>query len=112
MPMMFGFAGQRRQLLEAEAQRFAGEAYGFGALRAYLVGELAAGVVGPETELEIVIIQETDEPFRRRADFWVAHIRPRVGMRSLVYTPEEFERFEEEDPLLLEAIERGEVIVG
>ncbi len=112
MPMMFGFAGQRRQILEAEAQRFSSEAYGFGALRAYLVGELAAGVVGPTTELEIVIIQETDEPFRRRADFWVAHIRPRVGMRFLVYTPEEFERFEEEDALLLEAIRVGEVLVG
>ena len=112
MPMMFGFSGQRRQLLEAEAQRFAAEAYGYGALRAYLVGDLAAGSVGPETELEIVVVQETDEPFRRRADFWVAHIRPRVGTRFLVYTPEEFETVEEDDALLLEAIRIGEVLVG
>ena len=112
MPMMFGFSGQRRQLLEAEAQRFAAEAYGYGALRAYLVGELAAGAVGPETELELVIVQETDEPFHRRADFWVAHIRPRVGTRFLVYTPEEFEAVEEDDALLLEAIRVGEVLVG
>ena len=112
MPMMFGFSGQRRQLLDAEARRFTDEAYGFGALRAYLVGDLAAGRVGPETELEIVVIQETDEPFHRRADFWVAHIRPRVGMRFLVYTPEEFEAFEEDDALLLEAIRLDEVLVG
>ncbi|MDP8925167.1 MAG: hypothetical protein M3O34_20175 [Chloroflexota bacterium] len=112
MPMMFGFSGQRRQLLEAEAQRFAAEAYGYGALRAYLVGDLAAGRVGPETELEIVVIQETDEPFHRRADFWVAHIRPRVGTRFLVYTPDEFEAFEEDDLLLLEAVRVGEVLVG
>ena len=112
MPMMFGFSGQRRQLLEAEAQRFAAEAYGYGALRAYLVGDLAAGSVGPETELEIVIVQETDEPFRRRADFWVAHIRPRIGTRFLVYTPEEFEACEEDDALLLEAIRVREVLVG
>ena len=112
MPMMFGFSGQRRQMLEAEAQRFAAEAYGYGALRAYVVGDVADGLVGPDTELELVIVQETDEPFHRRADFWVAHIRPRVGMRFLVYTPEEFERFEEDDALLLEAIERDEVIVG
>ena len=99
-------------MLEAEAQRFASEAYGFGALRAYLVGDVAAGVVGPETELEIVVIQETDEPFHRRADFWVAHIRPRVGARFLVYTPEEFEAAEGDDALLLEAIRVGEVLVG
>ena len=112
MPMMFGFSGQRRQLLEAEAQRFAAEAHGYGALRAYLVGDLAAGRAGPETELEIVVVQDTDEPFHRRADFWVAHIRPRVGTRFLVYTPEEFEQFEQDDALLREALRVGEVLVG
>ena len=112
MPMMFGFSGQRRQLLEAEAQRFAAEAYGYGALRAYLVGDLAAGRVGPETELEIVVVQDTDEPFHRRADFWVAHIRPRVGTRFLVYTPEELEECEQDDALLLEAARVGEVLIG
>ncbi len=112
MPMMFGFSRQRRQLLEAEAQRFAAEAYGYGALRAYLVGELAAGAIGPETELELVIIQETDEPFHRRADFWVSHLRPRVGTRFLVYTPEELEALEQVDPVLREAHRIGERIVG
>jgi uncharacterized protein len=112
VPMMFGFSDQRREMLEAEARRFAAEASGYGALRAYLVGDLATGRVGPESELELVVVQETDEPFHRRADFWVAHIRPRVGTRFLVYTPEEVERFEGEDALLLEAIRGGEVLVG
>ena len=112
MPMMFGFSGQRRQLLEAEARRFAAEAYGYGALRAFLVGDFAAGRVGTETELELVVVQETDEPFHRRADFWVAHIRPRVGTRFLVYTPQEVDAVEEDDALLLEAFGSGEALVG
>ncbi len=112
MPMMYGFSEQRRQMLDAEARRFAEEAYGYGALRACVVGDFAAGDVGPDTELELMIVQETDEPFRRRADFWVAHIRPRVGTRFLVYTPEEFEAVEDEDAMLLEAARLGEVLIG
>ena len=112
MPMMFGFSGQRRLMLEEEARRIAGELMGFGALRAYLIGDLSRGTVGPESELELVIVQETDEPFHRRADFWVGHVRPRVGTRFLVYTPDEFEAFEEIDPLLIVAQRSGEVLIG
>ena len=63
--MMFGFAEHRRQLLEAEARRFADEAPPYGAMAAWVVGEMARGQVGPETELELVIVQMTDEPFQR-----------------------------------------------
>jgi hypothetical protein len=112
MPMMFGFAEHRRQLLEAEARRFAEEAPPFGAMAAWIVGDMARGQVGPETELEIVIVQMTDEPFQRRGDFWESHLRPRVGTRYLVYTPDEMDEHGEVDPLLIEAMTRGEALVG
>jgi hypothetical protein len=112
MPMMFGFGERRRQLLEAEVRRIAGEAATYGALRAYLVGDLASGRCDPDTEIELVLVQMTDEPFHRRADFWVGHLRPRVGVRFLVYTPEEFDELEESDMLLLGAQRTGEVLVG
>jgi uncharacterized protein len=112
MPMMFGFAEHRRQLLEAEARRFATEAPPYGAMRAWIVGELARGVVTPETELELVLIQETDEPFQRRGEFWESHLRPSVGTRYLVYTPDEADDLAEADPLLRGAMTHGEVLVG
>ncbi len=112
MPIMVGFSRQRRGLLEAEAQRIAAEGPQFGALRAYLVGDYARGRSGPETELEVVMVQATQEPFHRRADFWVMHLRPRVGTRFLVYTPEEFEELEAVDPLIGEAQSLGEQIIG
>lgn len=110
--MMFGFSQQRRQLLDAELRRVAAEAPQLGALRIYLVGDLARGEVGPETELELVVVQATDEPFHRRADFWVAHLRPRVGTRFLVYTPEEADELELLDPNLRAAQRDGELVVG
>ena len=86
MPMMFGFARQRRQLLEAELERFTSEMPPFGAYRAYLIGDVAKGNIQPDTELDLVLVQDTNEPFHRRADFWVTHLRPSVGTRFLVYT--------------------------
>src|SRR5687768_5533316 len=112
MPMMFGFARQRRQLLDAELQRFLDDAQTFGALRMYVVGPHVRGEAGPDTELELVIIQETAEPFHRRADFWVTHLRPRVGTRFLVYTPDEFEALSDLDPILVDAQRMGMVVVG
>lgn len=112
MPMMFGFARQRRQLLDAELQRFLDDARTFGALRMYVVGALARGEAGPDTELELVIVQETSEAFHRRADFWVTHLRPRVGTRFLVYTSEEFDSLADIDPVLVDAQRTGVVVVG
>ena len=112
MPMMFGFAEHRRQLLEAEARRFSQEAPPYGAMAAWIVGDMARGQIGPETELELVIVQMTDEPFQRRGEFWESHLRPRVGTRYLVYTPEEVDDLNEIDLLLREAMTTGESIVG
>jgi hypothetical protein len=110
--MMFGFARRRQELLEAELQRFLGEVLPFGALRMYVIGDLARGQMKPDTELELVVVQVTDEPYQRRADFWVTHLRPRVGTRFLVYTPEEFDDLADTDPILQEARRIGMAVVG
>ena len=112
MPMMFGFADHRRQLLQAEARRFSEEAPPYGVMAAWIVGDLATGQVTPESELELVIVQETEEPFQRRGEFWESHLRPRVGTRYQVYTPEEVDDLAETDPLLQDAMTHGESIVG
>jgi hypothetical protein len=112
MPMMFGFAQQRRQLLEAEMQRIESDLSLFGARRVYLTGDLAAGRVTRETGLDLVIVQETDEPFHRRSDFWVTHLRPRVATRFIVYTPDEFEGLEADDSVLRLAIAQGTLVIG
>jgi hypothetical protein len=110
--MMFGFAEHRRQLLESEVRRFVEVAPRYGAMAAWIVGDLCRGQVDPETELELVIVQMTEQPFHRRGDFWESHLRPRVGTRYLVYTPEEVDEHAEDDPLLQFALTDGESIVG
>lgn len=112
MPMMFGFAQQRRRMLDAEAQRLTEELPPLGVLRMYLTGDYALGNVAPDTGLELLIVQETDEPYHRRADFFVAHVRPRLGTRFIVYTPAEFEELESEDPVIRAAVDSGELLIG
>ncbi len=109
---MYGFAAQRKQLLEVELERLSIEMPPLGAMRVSLTGDLAVNRVTPETALELVVIQATDQPFRRRADFWTTHLRPRLDTSFFVYTPEEYEELVDTDPLLM-AVERdGEVIIG
>ena len=70
MPMMFGFGGQRKQMLEAELQRFIEEMPQLGMEAMYLIGPFARGEVDPATVLDLIVVQETDQPPHRRADFW------------------------------------------
>ena len=104
MAVMIGFAERRRELLEAELQRMAGELPTLGVERSYLTGDVARGEVEVGSALELVLVRETDEPFRRRADFFVSHLQPRVATHFWVYTPEEFEELGERDPVLRRAL--------
>ncbi len=108
--MMFGFAAHRRQLLDGELRRMAAELPALGVLRAYLAGDLAAGTVTPESGLELVLVQDTDEPFHRRADFFMSHLRPRAATEFVVYTPVEFERCAETDPYLIAVLTKTDAI--
>ncbi len=104
MAVMIGFAERRRELLEAELQRMAAELPMLGVERSYLTGDLATGEVDVGSALDLVLVRETDEPFRQRVDFFVSHLQPRVATRFWVYTPDEFEEWAEEDPVLRRAL--------
>lgn len=112
MPMVFGFAQQRRRLLEAEFLRIAGEMRQLGAERFWLAGDLAEDRVDSDSPLELLVIREMEEPFHRRADFFTSHLRPRVGTQFWVYTPEEFERCEADDPLIRRTAALGEPVLA
>ena len=109
---MFGFAAQRRQMLDAELERYVAEMPQLGLLRMWVIGDLANGRVSADSLLDLVLLQETDEPWQRRADFWNVHLRPRVGTRFSVFTSEEFDILGDSDPLLVAAVTEGELVHG
>ena len=108
-PMMFGFGSQRRRMLEGELQRFAEEMPQLGMTRLILIGDLVSGEpTKHDTTLKLIVVQETDEPFHRRSDFWVTHLRPSVGTTFHVYTESEFFELVDSDPILVRAQQYGD----
>jgi predicted nucleotidyltransferase len=105
-----GFAEHRRQLLQQELERIADELPTLGILKAIVTGDLATGQVGPESNLELLIVQETEAPFAARIDFFFNHLKPRIGLNVLVYTPEEFAIMEQTSPFLRSSLRQGAVI--
>ncbi len=112
MPIMFGFSGHRRQQLVEEFRRMTEELPRLGVERAWLTGDLADNRVGPESDLEFVLVHETAERFHRRPDFFSTHLRPAVGTRFIVYTPAEFNQLREIDQILIDACRAGDELLG
>ena len=88
-PMMFGFAAQRKKILESEIERFISEMPQFGAKKVILIGDMVNGKINIDSGIELIITQNIDKPFKDRSDFWITHLRPSVKTDFYVYTPEE-----------------------
>ena len=110
--MMVGFAQQREYLLQEELQRLVVEFPSLGILKVWVTGEFASGNVTHITPLEFLVIQDTSEPYHRRADFFTDHLRPRVETYFHVFTPSEFDEYEDIDPFVRTTTEQSEPIFG
>ncbi|CUS04064.2 DNA polymerase, beta domain protein region [Candidatus Promineifilum breve] len=95
----------RQQLLDSELERILPlleEEYAADAV--YLFGSAATGDVHQWSDLDLVIIKETDQRFLDRIKDVIELVQPQVGMDIIVYTPQEFGRLSEERPFVREEI--------
>lgn len=86
-----GHVRQRRAVLEAELERCVQllcERYD--PQRILLFGSLAVGEVQEWSDIDLVIIKETERRFLDRTREVLELLRPQVGIDALVYTPDEF----------------------
>ena len=84
-----------------------------GALKAILFGSYARGDADEYSDVDLIIIAESNRPFVERAkDFsnlW--NVSPVKAIDVLVYTPAEFqEMLQRENPFVVRAVEEGKVI--
>ena len=87
----WGAGERRRRQLEAELERIVAQLPGLGVLRAILFGSLARGDVGGHSDVDLILIADSGEPFLERGARFYRALAPAVGMDILAYTPEEFE---------------------
>ncbi len=110
MPIRIGFSRFRHQALEKELERITQMLPQLGVQQAILIGDLATGQVGPESSLDLIMVQDIPGNFTRRMDFFTSHLGPMVATNFLVYAPEEFRTLKDTNSFLRSALKRGRVI--
>jgi len=76
-----------------------------------LFGSLAAGQVDEWSDLDLVVIADTDWPFYERIKHVLQSVRLRAGMDVLIYTPAEWAELVSERPFSgNEILVKGQVV--
>ena len=76
-----------------------------------LFGSLATGQVGEWSDLDLVVIANTDLPFYERIKQVLQSVCPRAGMDVLVYTPDEWAEMTSQRSFIQEEIlNKGQVV--
>jgi predicted nucleotidyltransferase len=83
-----------------------------GARAAYLIGSRARGTADQHSDIDLIIVAESDRPeVERFKDYLPAIVASPVGVDLFIYTPEEFERLrDEERPFLMHALADAKLI--
>ena len=76
-----------------------------------LFGSYSTGEVQEWSDLDLVIVKETEERFLDRTRRVLLLLKPKVGLDVLVYTPDEFEQLSRERAFVRnEIVHKGKVI--
>jgi len=94
---------ERAALLLEEVERLVQGLIALGAKKVYQFGSLTRRAPDLFTDIDLLAILETDEPFVERLPRIYMRLRPRVDADIIVYTPQEFEEMRER-PFLRHAL--------
>ena len=94
---------ERAALLLEEAERLVQGLIALGARRVYQFGSLTRRPPDLFTDVDVLAVMESDEPFVQRLPRIYMVLRPKVAADILVYTPREFEEMRER-PFLRHAL--------
>lgn len=103
---------ERKQVLEEELARYLRLLTDHGDPDLVIVfGSLVADKIHAWSDIDLVVVEQTDLPFLQRLRQMRRLLQPRVGIDLLVYTPEEFEQLCRERPFFREEIlAKGEIV--
>ena len=110
MPYIIGVDEKRKAKLEDELNRIIALLPKYDVEKAYLIGSLARGDVCRTSDIDLVVVKETNEKFVNRMNDFLMELGPKVGLDLLVYTPAEFIEMLGRSNFLAQAIKNGRVI--
>lgn len=101
----------RRRELTAELGRIVDRLIrGYDPLKIILFGSLASGQVGEWSDIDLVVIKDTEKPFYERLEEVIGIAQPNVGTDILVYTPAEEAQMRHDLFFQEEVIKKGRVL--
>lgn len=105
---------ERMQLLEQELKRYLELLIGHNGLeQVILFGSVVTGHVHSNSDIDLVIVKQTELPFWQRLREVRRLLQPRVGTDILVYTPGEFEQLCQARAFFRdEILNKGRVVYG
>ena len=86
------------------------KAVSLGVRRALLFGSTARGTHDWRSDIDLIVVQETDQPFVRRGQDIIAALGLGIGIDLLVYTPSEWAGVQESSRLVRRAVREGETL--
>jgi len=110
MPFRLGLAEKRKGLLEKELERILPLLINLGAKKVILFGSLSLGKVHRSSDIDLLIVKESNQRFLDRLDELYRTIKPNYGIDFFVYTPEEFEEMSLTNPFLKRAVKEGRLL--
>jgi len=81
-----------------------------GVRRIILFGSLARGDVGPSSDIDLLVVQETHKPFMARLDEFYDLFDERPALDILVYTPDEIASLAETNSFVRQTLREGKVL--
>ena len=102
----------RAETLRAELVRFVGIVAADPHTRQVMVfGSMVDATIDEWSDLDLVVVMETDLPFLERVRRLQRQVRPQVAMDLLVYTPEEWAEITETRPFVRDEImAKGQIV--
>ncbi|MGC9318195.1 MAG: nucleotidyltransferase domain-containing protein [Armatimonadota bacterium] len=81
-----------------------------GAQKVLLFGSVARDRIRATSDLDLIVVMDTDRPFVERVRRIRDAIGPRLACDLLAYTPEEFDEMAQSSLLVRQALREGEVL--
>jgi predicted nucleotidyltransferase len=100
---------ERQELLNHELERIIRVLRQMEAQLVVLFGSVARKDIGAFSDLDIIVVLDSDLSFIKRLELLYERIQPRVGLDLLAYTPQEFEEMRER-PFVRQALQEGKVL--
>ena len=98
------------EMLQRELARIIGRISRVGTRKVILFGSLLSDKTGLTSDIDLIIIRDTQERFLDRIETVYREIEPNVAVDILVYTPQEIEEMSRWSSFIRRALKEGRVL--